>query len=326
MLAVRDIRFVHACVRSINPRSRIVTPDRGPPLSYERLILAAGTKVNTVALEGAEHARVLDAGTTEALRADLRALAVSRARIVVVGGGLTGVEVAAEIAEAHPSLSVSLVTGGQVGERLSTGAYEYLRQTLIRLGVLVRENERVIAIRQDSVIASDGPIASDLTIVAMGFRTSSLGRDSGLKVTDVDKVLVDPMLRAIEEPHIYVAGDMAKCVAKVGSPIPEGCKTAMPMAAHAADNAVASLTDGTERPFDWRDSVLCISLGRRAGVIQPMNVDGTPKAWAVTGRVGAMVKELVCLGTVWGMRLERAGLPYVWPTTGSARLLSASGG
>ncbi len=326
MLAVNGVTFVHGRVASIAPGAQTATLESGQNLSYERLVLAAGTRIDTSRIVGAEHAHALDPWVTSKLRAELQSLAIRNGSVVVVGGGLTGVEAAAEIAEVHPKLSVTLVTGRQVGERLSEAAYQYLRGTLVRLGVQVRENERVAAVHPTSVETSGDAIASDLTLVAMGFRTSSVGRDAGLMVNEVDKVLVDPMLRAIGEPHIYVAGDMAKWNEPIGSPIPEGCKTAMPMAAHVADNVVASLTGGTETPFDWRDSVLCISLGRRAGVIQPMNVDGTPKSWALTGRAAAMVKEFICKGTVWSMRIERSGFPYMWPTTGRSRALAAAKG
>jgi NADH dehydrogenase FAD-containing subunit len=92
-----------------------------------------------------------------------------------------------------------------------------------------------------------------------------------------------------------------------GSPIKMGCKTALPMGAHAADAALAALTGKFEPPFNFRDTGNCISLGRRDGVIQLRRADGSPTRWVLTGRLAAFVKEQICRYTVVSLEHERRG-------------------
>jgi NADH dehydrogenase len=49
----------------------------------------------------------------------------------------------------------------------------------------------------------------------------------------------------------------------------------------------------------------CLSLGRKNGVVQRVSRDGCPTGWVLTGRLGAIIKELICRSTLWALRLER---------------------
>ncbi len=76
------------------------------PLSYETLLYAAGSTIDITSVPGvAEHARTVTSpesalAIAAALRAD------TRARVVVCGGGLTGLELAAEVAESFPHADI----------------------------------------------------------------------------------------------------------------------------------------------------------------------------------------------------------------------------
>jgi NADH dehydrogenase FAD-containing subunit len=120
---------------------------------------------------------------------------------------------------------------------------------------------------------------------------------------------------------VYAAGDAATPIVAPGSPVPMGCKSAMPMAAHAAENAAAALLGRPERRFDWRHPGICLSLGRRDGMIQLVRVDSSPSGFRLTGRIAAWVKERVCRFVVGAYRFERRGLGYRWLTTGRAPLM-----
>lgn len=125
------------------------------------------------------------------------------------------------------------------------------------------------------------------------------------------RVPVDAMLRA--RPELYVAGDASAVEFAPGRPLPAGCKTAMPMAAQGADNAVAELTGGAAQAFRFGDTGFCVSLGRRDGIIQFVEVDGRPRDAMLTGRVAAWLKEQVCRYTVFSLHAERRGLlAYRW--------------
>ncbi|MEZ4656285.1 MAG: FAD-dependent oxidoreductase [Caldilineaceae bacterium] len=122
MLAGSNVRFVQGRALAIDPAANRVTVETANGqhhLPYAYLINALGSRVNRTAIPGVpEHAFTLDpdgALTTAALRQRLDALADQPARVVVVGGGATGIEAAAQIKHSHPHSQVTLVTQRQVG-------------------------------------------------------------------------------------------------------------------------------------------------------------------------------------------------------------------
>ncbi|MFE3383388.1 oxidoreductase, partial [Streptomyces anulatus] len=53
----------------------------------------------------------------------------------------------------------------------------------------------------------------------------------------------------------------------------------------------------------------CVSLGRKEGLIQYVTADDRAVSAALTGRVAALYKELVCKGAAWGVANPTLGLP-----------------
>ncbi len=114
--------------------------------------------------------------------------------------------------------------------------------------------------------------------------------------------MVDRNLRSVSHPTIYAVGDAASPDEAIGLTVDMGCKTALPMGGHAADDLAARLADRLWKPFDYGYVVYCLSLGRRAGLIQFYAPDGQVKNRVLTGWLGAQVKELVCRSTIWQIR------------------------
>jgi NADH dehydrogenase FAD-containing subunit len=118
---------------------------------------------------------------------------------------------------------------------------------------------------------------------------------------------------------MYAAGDAA-FVSSHPIPIRMACATAMPMGGHVADNVRAHLRGEPEQPFRLRYFAQCISLGRQDALIQVVNPDDSPREQVITGRAGALVKELICRFTLATLRLERhfPGAYRVPPLKGEA--------
>lgn len=148
----RRVQFVQGVAETIDVDAGIVMmagcSARGIP--FDRLIYAVGSVDDIMSVPGvAEHAhRVADRASARQLRAAL-ASAPAGARVVVVGGGLTGIEVASELAPAYPGVRVTLVTRGTVGGWLTERARAYLAGALSRLCVDKLEHTRVMAVGAD---------------------------------------------------------------------------------------------------------------------------------------------------------------------------------
>jgi NADH:ubiquinone reductase (H+-translocating) len=304
LLAGTHVRYEPGRVIGADFTARTVTTAEGATFGYARLILAPGS-VATHPAHGLSLARA------DELRRELPTVR----RVLVVGGGLTGIEAGCEIAEAFPHVEVTLLTD-RLASELGSAGRDYVRATLRRLGVVLREGERLVSVDDGRAITSEGDILFDRCIDTTGMRASPLLGDLGLEVDARGQARVDPLLRAQGHRDVYVVGDAATpgegWSAEAARHVGMGCKSAMPMGAHAADNVASSLLGRPQAPFAYRHPGYCLSLGRRVGLIQTVDAEGAPTPRVLRGRLGAWVKELVCRYTVFSLRLERAGLDYRW--------------
>jgi NADH dehydrogenase len=305
------VNFVLGSVDEIDMGARVAMV-RGQRVAFDLLVLALGTRVDSEAIPGSrEHALVLEPGTRIAVQEAASGAARRGGRLVVVGGGLTGIELATELAERHPALRVALVTAGQIGERMCAGATEHVRSTLARLRIEVHEAERVMEIASRLVRTSARTIPFDVCVASPGFVAPEALRNWGLNVDEHGRACTDDTLRCEGLSGVWAVGDCA--APPRGAAIPGGCKTAMPMGAHAADEVIASLHGAAPRPFEWLDSLWCTSLGRSDGVIQLVRADGVPMPLFLRGGAAARVKEAICRMTIRSIELEAAGwLRYRW--------------
>lgn len=319
MLRGSDVRLRIGRVEAIDPKGSVVVD--GHRLSFDRLVIALGSRTDEGAIEGLrEHAYTLDSGSLRRLAETLPQLAASGGHLVVIGGGLSGIEAASELKESDNRLRITLLTSGLVAEGFSQAGREHVLDALARIGVAVEENATVRRIAKGGLELGERNLPADAQLFTGGFVAPELLRESGLPVNARGQVLVDAFLRAKGEGNIHVIGD---CAAMEAPPYPMtmGCKTALPMGIHVAESLACSLEGKAETPFDYADTIYCISLGRRDALIQPMRMSGMPTSWILRGRLGAFIKEGICRSVSWALEAERRGYPiFAWRRTGRAAL------
>lgn len=310
-----DVAVVVGRAARIDPQARLVHfTDGREPLGYDSLLYAAGSSSAAVAGAGG----LADEESAVLPRTRLAGLAPGAA-VDVAGGGLTGIEAAAEIAERHPWLRVRLVSRGTIGGDLSAAGRRELRRKLANLGVALADHTE--AERPDGTHlppssadnAPANPPHADLTVWTAGFAVPELARDSGLPTEDHGRLLVDEALSVPGYPDIFGAGDAVRLPDSAGAHLRMSCAAAMPLGAHAADAIADRMLDRAPRSFSGGFIVRCISLGRSAGLIQLVHADDRPRGLALRGRMGAMVKEQVCRMTLAWIRKEARGGSYGWP-------------
>ncbi|MGW6984016.1 NAD(P)/FAD-dependent oxidoreductase [Streptomyces sp. NPDC054932] len=280
-------------------------------LEYDTLVYALGSGWNDGGVPGtAEHAHEISS-RPGALRLRDRLAALDAGRpVVVVGGGLTGLEAATEIAEARPDLDVALAAHGALGDWLSEKGRTHLRKVVDRLGITVHEHTTVDAVEADGVRTADGRrIPADVTVWTTGFAVHPIARATALELADHGRIVVDATMRSVSHPDVYAVGDAAMAIGPGDKPLRMSCASGVPMAWQAADAIAARLT-GTKVPHaDIGYSQQCISLGRREGLIQFVTADDRAVDRALTGRVGAFYKELICKGAAWTVANPTMGMP-----------------
>ena len=309
------IRLVVDSVTRIDTSQRSLALASGDTLDYDYLVYAVGSGSAAPTVPGAaEFAHpIASLEQAQQLRPVLDAKAAT-APITVVGAGPSGIETAAELAES--GRVVTLVSGDVLGPYLHPRGRRAVAERLTHLGVTVLEgpDATVTAVGPDAVELADGrTLPSAVTIWTAGFGVPDLAARSGLATDAVGRLVTDETLTSVDDPRIVAAGDSA---APSELPYRMSCQAAVQLGPQAAETVLSRIAG--ERPAPVRVGFVgqCLSLGRRAGLFQVAAKDDTATRSYLGGRPGAMLKELICKGTVWqlGFEARRPGAVNLWMT------------
>lgn len=334
-----------------------VAPRRAVP--YDTVVLALGSVVNDFGTPGvAEHAVALDTAD-DARRFHRRLLslwarnelqAVSQrertpVRIAIVGGGATGVELAAELMETLSALAgfVPHLGGSaparadglpvrihllEAGPRLLAALPEAVaaqaQADLQRRGIDVRTGVKVTGVTASSVLLGEQSLPADLTVWAAGIRGPQvLQQLDGLALTRSGQLEVLPTLQTTLDPRVLAMGDCAWCTPQPGGPaVPPRAQAAHQQAEMLAA-ALPGFIRGEPLPaFRFDDKGSLVSIGRRHAVgrlVTPgqgggFNLDGLLARWAYWGLQRQHMATLhgplrTALATIGGWLMARTGPP-----------------
>jgi len=289
------VRTITADVISIDTERRLVVTNGGH-LPYDHLALCLGGVDNAFGTPGvADHSLFLRGlRDAEHIRARLTALPHG-AGVVVVGGGLTGVELAAEMAlnagghrlvrvvEAAPSLLPGLPPALQLRAR----------RRLEWLGATVLTGARVTAVHADKVLLTNGTVLpAGLVIWAAGVKGHPLVGRLGCRSDGSGRAIVDSHLRT-DLPGVYVLGDSAAVRPAPDLPaLAPSAQLAEQMGFAAAADLVNRLGGGPGVAFSPKlRGVLCDLGGLNAvGVVYRVQLHGL---------LGALAKRTAVLGHLW---------------------------
>lgn len=314
------IRLRVARVAAVYPERQIVVvadAGGGGEVGYDTLVYALGSGVADHGVPGvAEHAfDVASRPSALCLRERLDELegrggAGEGGSVVVVGDGLTGIETATELAEARPGLSVALIARGELGARLGAGARGHLGRACERLGINVLEHTSVEAVESARVLCAGGTVlASDATVWTAGFAVGPIAAAGGLEVSEDGRIVVDRTMRSVSHPNVYAVGDSVYAVGGNGRPLPMSCASAGYTGRQAIEAIVGRLTGGKVPHTKLAYTFNHISLGRRDGMLQPVDDDWRAKPRYVGGRKAARIKVAIVKGSLWATSHPTLGVP-----------------
>ncbi|MFE0512099.1 NAD(P)/FAD-dependent oxidoreductase [Streptomyces sp. NPDC058964] len=328
LLAGTGITFVRGFATAIDADARTVTvakatvakmtgdagtagPETAVPetavLPYDTLVYALGSTTDTGRVPGADaHAFTLDGQEAAGrLAARLRAAEAAGGTVAVCGAGLTGVEAATEIAEAHPGLDVTLISSAEPGSMMGERARTHLNRALDRLGVTVITGAPVAKVLPDAVeLATGETVPADVCLWTAGVRAPRLATDAGIETDERGLVVVDATLRSVSHPDIHAVGDAA-AVRLAWGRLHGTCQSGLPTAQYTADTIAGLLRGRSPKPFRFGYVHQPVSLGRHDAVIQFTRADDTPRRAFLKGRAAVLYKEFVSGSPVTAYRLGK---------------------
>lgn len=269
-----------------------ILPERRIP--YDTLILAIGSVTNFFGVPGAaEHAMAIDTvGQAEHVRRRILAACMrtqarltedgrqtdSKVSLVIIGGGATGVELAAELRntaqvlaayglhhlDPRRDIKITLVEAGPrilppLPERIADETARLLRA----LNVDILTGDKVTEIQHAAVLTGSGRLLpSDLTVWAGGIKVPAVLGRIGLPTNSLGQVIVSPTLQTITDPNIFALGDCASCPwPATGKSVPPRAQAAHQQASLLVKTMRNRLSGKPLPTFTYRDHGSLISLG-----------------------------------------------------------------
>jgi len=194
-------------VTRLEPDDRRATLSDGGTVTFEQCLLATGAAPSRLPVPGGESALLLRTAA-DARRIREAALAASGAPVVVVGGGLIGVEVASALATLglRPTIVelTSSLWGGAMGELLAGWA----RARLAEAGVEVLLGETVTAVDADAAWIGERRLPAAFVVAGVGVRPrDELAAEAGIAVARGISVGSD---QRTSHPLVWAAGDATR--------------------------------------------------------------------------------------------------------------------
>lgn len=238
---------------AIDRRAARIRLDDGTDLPYAHLVLATGSRPRRLpfTLDRLHDLRTID---------DVTALSAHAARarsVLIVGGGVIGLEVAATLATKGLAVTVVEIGSRLLGRNFPAPVAALIAARHATAGVAIRTATRVRALHEDTggihATLSDGSILSaDVAVAGIGVvPDSGLAQAAGLAVDD--GIVVDHRMRS-SDPAIFAIGDVAAQPGPMGRAMRcETWQNANVTAAHAVAAILGAAPPVAEAPWFWTD-------------------------------------------------------------------------
>jgi NADH:ubiquinone reductase (H+-translocating) len=268
-------------------------------ISYRYLVLAPGSVAISPPEGLSDHfqtfwsltdALKLRSSLNEAWQAALRRehLSPGGLTVAVVGGGATGVELAAEIvalfdylkrraprAPAGEPRVVLLEATNRLMDWLDPYFHEVALEELASLGVEVHLNSPVTGANAEGIEADGEWLPASTRVWATGIRANPLVEDLPGEHDESGRVRVSEHLTLPSHPEVYILGDSSFYEHPRLGPLPPTASVAVQQGPYVANDVERRLRGAPKerrRPFEFFDRGYAISLGPESGVADPLGV------------------------------------------------------
>ena len=308
---------------------RVKTAERDYP--YDYLVLAPGSRTTYFGTPGAEENAMDVKSLRDALRVRNHVIACFEEAehldgqapddlltFVVVGGGPTGVEAAADmhdlmfdmLQDDYPNVKFDRVrvvlvnAGDQILKGLDSSLVNAARRRLAAQRIEVINDAKVEEVRPDAVVILSGrTIPTRTTVWAAGIEPPTLVGNLDAQKDHRGRILIDQYLRVKGRPRVYAVGDCTS-IQYDGPPVPALAQAAEQEGKRAASNLVAENNYQAPVAFRYRSVGQLVDLGEGSALVDILGVK-------LGGLLGAFIWKGVYLYEL-GYDLNRAHVLADW--------------
>lgn len=276
-------------VTGVDPEARLVLMQDQDPLEYDLLVIALGCVDRYHGIPGAEQ-YACSIQTFSSTRVTYQKVNDVRpyGQVTIVGGGLSGVEVAAELRESRPDLNIRIMDRGPgVLSSFPRKAQDYVRSWFFEHDVEMRGHTSITRLEPGVVYDREQTLPTDVTIWTAGIQPSPIVQRFDAAKDSIGRLLLTDRYTLPSDDRIYVVGDCASLPFA-----PSG------QAAEAQGKQVAQVIRGRLRGEEVRLKQIKLkgvlgSLGKKTGF-------GVMGRTTLMGRVPRLVKS----GVLWMSKFQ----------------------
>jgi NADH dehydrogenase len=287
LLADTEIKFIQDRITNVDLVTHQIHLANHSPLHYDRLAIALGGSTPTDLVKGAKEYAIAFRTLEDAykLKNKLRTLENSpqdKIRVVIVGGGYSGVELAVKIADRLGNRGKIRIV--ERGSQILKQSPEFNRKTaqkaLEERQIWLDLETEIEEIEKDSIsLCYKGKIDKipvDLVLWTVGTKSIKLIDNLSLPQNEQGKLPTNKMLQVENHPEIFAVGDLAQCYDREGKLLPANAQVAFQQADYCAWNIWASLENKPLLPFQFQPLGEMLALGTDHATISGLgfNLDG----------------------------------------------------
>ena len=283
---LKKARIINGCVEEINKKHIILTDNEKIPFDY--LVICSGSSYNVPFKEK----DIIKVTRAEHLRDCYNNLCEAK-EVLIIGGGLVGVELAAEICTHYDNKKITIIHSREkLIERNHEKTIKYAENFLKKKGVKIVYGERAIQKKENFFLTDKGnKFNTDMAFLCTGITPNYDFMKTNFihSLNEKNQIKVNNHLQLIGEENIFVAGDITDRVEE------KTAQNAERQAKIVVKNIIALESKNSLFSYHGKKTLLIISLGKYRGVLDFGN-------FVLTGLIPAILKSLIERREIWKLK------------------------
>jgi NADH dehydrogenase FAD-containing subunit len=276
---LKKANVLMGCVKSIDNKYVYLTDKKSNKIKYDYLVICTGSNYSSPI----KSHNLINSTRSENLIKSHETLKDSKSTLII-GGGLVGVELAAEIISHFPDKEVILISSSdRLIKRNSEKSINYAENYLIKRKVRIIRGERVISTKGNQYYTNKGNVyKSDISFLCTGISPNYKFMVDNFKdsINEKNQIIINEYLQVKGQKNIFCAGDVNNIdIEKTAQSAISQAKTIVKNISRAESNKPLK-----KHKEEYRG--LAISLGKYDGIYEYNN-------FVITGKIPAFMKFLI---------------------------------